>query len=519
MIAKRVERAGARDSSFENLAWYILDKSNNGKKVAHSWTRNCLGTDNDMATKEIVATQAMNQRTKNDKTYHLVISFQEGECPSLDDLKAIEEHVCEKIGYQDHQRLVAVHNDTDNLHFHVAINKVHPETYRAIEPYYDKFKLDEACRECEIRFGLKVDQRIDHKKRREGFSRANAKAEDMERHSGLKSFHNWVKEHAIPVIDRELAGSAPSWEKLHEGLAEIDLVIRKRGAGFVISHRSKKLFVKASFIKREYSKAKLEKVLGPFREAESQKRSRVSYEKGPLHRHKDTSQLYQLYLSEKDKKKSDLKEEMLQIRKGGGELFQEIVDKYALKRRQVKLDPIIRKQRKRNMYRKIQEQKEKEIKELKDLLASRRQLAFTHHKTLSWQQWLIHQAECGNTQALEVLKTGKVKKKEGPDVVSGREKSGSLFEGAGISKRVRSDGSVVYSRGRQEVIDHGQKISVKGDDQGSVELAMQLARAKFGTELQFAGSEKFKSLAQNLAARKEAQQKDLDRKNYRGPEL
>ncbi|WP_407214904.1 relaxase/mobilization nuclease domain-containing protein [Enterobacter kobei] len=31
--------------------------------------------------------------------------------------------ICEAMGYADHQRVSAVHYDTDNVHIHIAINK------------------------------------------------------------------------------------------------------------------------------------------------------------------------------------------------------------------------------------------------------------------------------------------------------------------------------------------------------------------------------------------------------------
>ncbi len=31
------------------------------------------------------------------------------------------------MGYADHQRVSAVHYDTDNVHIHIAINKIHPQ--------------------------------------------------------------------------------------------------------------------------------------------------------------------------------------------------------------------------------------------------------------------------------------------------------------------------------------------------------------------------------------------------------
>ncbi|MBF4377214.1 relaxase/mobilization nuclease domain-containing protein, partial [Vibrio anguillarum] len=78
------------------------------------------------AISEVLATQQSNTRAKNDKTYHLIISFRSGEQLEQGVLSEIEKRVCDSLGFSDHQRISAVHNDTDNLHMHVAINKIHP---------------------------------------------------------------------------------------------------------------------------------------------------------------------------------------------------------------------------------------------------------------------------------------------------------------------------------------------------------------------------------------------------------
>lgn len=159
MIAKRIVRRTAT-SSFGRLVRYIVaargaldpqswirtadyilatrSTTEQGEKVASYRVTNCGTADPADATTLIQATQAKNTRSRTDKTYHLVFSFREGERPPLGTLQQIEDEFCEVLGYADHQRISAVHIDTDNLHVHVAINKIHPEGLQNIEPFYDK---------------------------------------------------------------------------------------------------------------------------------------------------------------------------------------------------------------------------------------------------------------------------------------------------------------------------------------------------------------------------------------------
>lgn len=155
-------KGGIDPTSWERTADYILDTgtdTSKGEKVASYRVTNCGTDDPADAAILILATQSANTRSKSEKTYHLVFSFPPGERPDIEVLHAIEDELCESIGFADHQRISAVHIDTDHLHVHVAINKVHPTGLQNIEPYYDKRRLMEACERLELKYDL---QRTNH---------------------------------------------------------------------------------------------------------------------------------------------------------------------------------------------------------------------------------------------------------------------------------------------------------------------------------------------------------------------
>jgi hypothetical protein len=60
----------------------------------------------------------MNTRAIGDKTYHLLVAFLSEETPLIPVLKDIEERLCIGLGYGEHQRVSAIHHDTDHLHIH-----------------------------------------------------------------------------------------------------------------------------------------------------------------------------------------------------------------------------------------------------------------------------------------------------------------------------------------------------------------------------------------------------------------
>ncbi len=175
MIAKIVASTGGKSGSFGYSARYILDMEgcvsdplswsrtadyalNDGGRSdrVHSWRISNCRCDDDpaVATAEVLATQARNTRARSARHMHLVVSFPAGETPDKKTLHRIEDDLVASIGLEAHQRLSVVHTDTDHLHMHVVVNKIHPETYCIVDPYQSQRKLMRACHELEVEYGL-----------------------------------------------------------------------------------------------------------------------------------------------------------------------------------------------------------------------------------------------------------------------------------------------------------------------------------------------------------------------------
>jgi hypothetical protein len=146
-----------------------------------------------------------------------------------------------------------VHHDTDNLHLHIAINKIHPTRYTIHDPYRDHKTLGELCEKLEGEYGL---QRDNHQAEKRG---AENRADDMERHAGIESLLGWIRRECLEQIQ-----GAQSWAELHQVLRDNGLEIRERGNGLVIADAAGTM-VKASSVARELSRAKLEARLGALR--------------------------------------------------------------------------------------------------------------------------------------------------------------------------------------------------------------------------------------------------------------
>ena len=270
MIVKKVA-AKKGTGSFGGLGDYLLDKNNlhKGEKVEFVGFSNCPYEEHEKNLSFIKQMQDLNQRTNSDKTMHLVISFTEGEIPTMDQLKNIEEELLKSIGMQDHHRMSVTHVNTNNFHLHIAVNRLDPLTHNLVDPYRDIVKLHKKAEELEEKHKLKKDNHTPNwKLEKDGIKDpgdqepTNTKIKDQEIHSGVSSLLSWIKEEALEEIQAVLKDPNSSLEDLHKTLADYNLELKPRGNGIVIADKTRNLFVKASDVHRDLSKGKLEKQIG-----------------------------------------------------------------------------------------------------------------------------------------------------------------------------------------------------------------------------------------------------------------
>ena len=393
MIAKRVPRQSGH-SSYRHLAEYILDLRHAGRKVAGAWTTNTSVPDDfQLAIIETQATQELNTRSKIDKTYHLVISLAQGEKLTADQFRNVEQRCCAAIGLGEHHRICAIHHDTDNLHLHMAISKVHPVTLNTIEPFYDKFKLQEVCREFEKAYNLQVDV---GRERSEQLTSTQA-------HRGLQSFQSWIKTHLRSELLALVKEPEKSWQDAQGLCGKYGIQIREHGNGLVFSHVDRELFVKASAVDRSFSKQSMESKLGKFEPASHTHTPVVTYQCAPLGGGDKARELYAAYQKQMAKIRAECKEQLkVQMDKRSSGLH-EIKARYAARRQQVKLDPILTRARKFEIQKALTAQMKGEILRNFSAIQDERRAVRKSHATTSWREWLRHQAHTGNETAQLIL--------------------------------------------------------------------------------------------------------------------
>jgi hypothetical protein len=211
----RHQRESASDRGFRHLPRYIHGR---GAKPRATWfhAANLPGVnerdDLELACALVEAVEAQNTRAGSKRTYHLVVSLHSDDRRlERGELQQVVDKLVNSLGFSEYQYLAVRHNDTDHEHIHVAINKIHPETFRIHSPAWDHQKL---------------------------FTGARALESEL-----------WA------------------WDDVHDVCGRLGVVARPHGNGLVFEDTTRAVRVKASFVDRQLSKTRLCERLGEFQPA------------------------------------------------------------------------------------------------------------------------------------------------------------------------------------------------------------------------------------------------------------
>ncbi len=272
MIVKVAKLDKSIKSSFKRLTEYITNEqvqSDINIRNVGAWIEpnDIYDMDDlDLFVEDVEAVQSMSE-AKSDKTYHLIVSFGVDERPDIETLKNINNELIDSLGFSSHQRLSVIHDDTDNLHMHIAINKINPEKYTIHEPYYPYKTLSKKAKELEIKYNL--NQTHSNEKSNENTCTV---ANDIDARPTQISFKSYVK--SLDLSD------CKSWQDFHNTLKENGVEYCKYGSGAVFKDLTDdKINIKASAVQREYSLNSLEKKYGSFEPLQSLNDIQNSYQR------------------------------------------------------------------------------------------------------------------------------------------------------------------------------------------------------------------------------------------------
>jgi hypothetical protein len=491
MIAKHSPMKVTRKSDFAGLVRYITSAQGRDERVGEIRITNSAANEPERAAHDVMLVQSANQRSVSDKTYHLIVSFAPGEHPQADTLRDIEERLCGGLGFSEHQRISAVHHDTDHTHLHIAINKIHPERLTIHTPLRDYRTLAEICERLEIDHGL---ERVNHMSRKRG---GETRAGDMEQIAGLESMIGWVRRTCGDDIK-----AANSWQTLHATMAANGLAMQARGNGLVVI-ADNGTAIKASSIARDLSKTALEGRLGPFKAAEATQAILAparSYEPRPMASRVDTTGLFARYQDQQGKHRAARSAELAAASAKKAAAIEAVKRASRLRRGAIKMvggDGLTRKL----SYGLASHAAKQALDKIGAAYQRERERISQRNDRKSWHEWLQTEAKMGNIKALAALRA-----REGRKYAPANAVQASSTSEHGLSTTERVDhvtkrGTIIYRTASAAIRDDGASLHVsRGAEIEGITAALRIARERYGEELSIVGSAEFKERVAQAAA-------------------
>ena len=276
MIVKKIKR----EKSAKPKAWQIGDlvdyirnpqRANAHEKIAHAGGRNFLSGSHNGQKAEMIAL-AQESAHSAMPVSHWVFSFKENEQPSREQVDELVDIFLTHMDLKEHQAVYGLHQNTNNFHVHIAVNRMHPDTLKVVRPN-NGFDIEAAHKvvalverkqgwssEENSRYTVLENGEVTRVRREQKLQQRpepRSGAQDFERATGEKSAQRIAQERGHSIIK-----NATSWGELHEKLAAQGLRFEKKGSGAIIFVGD--IAVKASSVDRDFGLSKLCKRLGDF---------------------------------------------------------------------------------------------------------------------------------------------------------------------------------------------------------------------------------------------------------------
>ena len=496
------------------------------------------------APHEMRAVAARNTRQK-DPVYHYILSWPENEQPTPEDIFAAARHTLKALGMQDHQYIVAIHADTDNLHAHIEVNRIHPKTFRAARLEWAHATLHKAARESELTFGWRHDKGIYEVVEVNGMKHIvrSARTTDpnlaavcraanrFETWSGVQSLESWCKGAPAEELKAVLKATKTSnWQDIHRILARYGLELRDSGSGgmnvYDISEEhsgkaDKPLVVRASKAFRFLKRAELEQRLGPFEAKASDlilDEPHYTYKRDPqkrldrrIARKAQRDALHDRYkeaMSE-TRTRREIASQELAKRFGTDDQvrLKALNDQYRQQRAVIRSNGRLMPVQKQQAYMLAKLTMTKVREQLKQQIAAERAERRTLlPAVLTWREWVEQQAQLGDEAAISALR-GLIyqEKREGKKVEGVVEGENAILPTSpqdtdpyvraiqNIVWKVARNGRVIYTfkSGEAGFVDEGEKLTFgqKVVSNEALMVSLRYAADKWGYELQLSGGD------------------------------
>ena len=123
------------------------------ERVGFVHTENLGGMEDDRAAIGLMIDTARRSTRCKAPVYAFSLAWHPEETPDQAHMIEAGQAPLKVLGMQDHQALMIAHTDTAHPHLHIIVNRIHPETGKAINVYKDQEKLSAWALEYERRQG------------------------------------------------------------------------------------------------------------------------------------------------------------------------------------------------------------------------------------------------------------------------------------------------------------------------------------------------------------------------------
>lgn len=536
--------ARSRSKVFERLVDYVsrnenlvesqliaIDKRGNSRVSVEGVISQHNAISFESAALEMQSISDQNIRCK-DPVYHFILSWQEDENPSEDQIFDSVYHSLRGLGMGNHQYVASIHRDTDNVHVHVAANRVHPVTFKAVNLYNDADKLQRICRALELKHNFKVDNGSWIRDENNNVVRAPRRhkiaprgAATLEHFADKESLYTYAVTHCRREINTMFRNKTACWESIHNVFSTAGLKLEARGEGMIVrdAFNPEQTPIKASRIHVGMTRQRLESKIGPF----------VPSLTPPLDlRSKHVHKAYNESLHKRDigarherriaraEARENLKNDYQLYRKSwvkpdlqASARFRDIATDFKGQKQRIRTnvnDPHMRKL----MYHVVEFEREKAMAALRLQLKSEREKLRDEgkYRPMSYRAWTEQEALKGREAAVSQLRgwayregrKNRVPVESDMILYCAPGDDTKLLKAENFNVRLHRDGSAVYSSaGRDEVIDRGDSIEVRFPLENSlstIDMGIDLASWKSGERFEITGESYTKLLAfQRLA--------------------
>ncbi len=491
---------GGHASRAAGLIHYITspEREDSTEKCIYSNSVNFISDGIDEQIAEMAALAHAPRRSSKDPIMHVVLSLREGEVPTKEQVDEMVQIALKEFGLEGHQCVYGLHQDTDNAHVHLAINRVNPITERVVKVNkgFTREAVMRAVARIEHAQGWMPSEHAIYRVNEHGeieripkggdTPRVKNKARDTEIRTGEKSAQR-IGIEALPGILKE----ARDWQQFHQLLADAGMSYEPKGGGAVIHIRigNEQQTIKASTASRQASLATLEKRFGKFEPAHNATTPKPR-EPEPL---RPDAPKWIEYRKARDEHYRNYKQQKAELEQQIAKERQELRDKQKREREQIFSGNWRGHGKQLNVLRSvIAARQAAERAELQEKIQRRRK-AIRIERFPDYEKWLENNGL--------VTEASRWRYQDRENAAIGSEPTPATPRDIRSMAYVVTDDAVLYQRGGDtKFADYGQKIVFSRTDRDSVLAGLQLAQAKWPKGFTVHGSQEYLQQCARLAA-------------------